>query len=539
MRNYTLLWIICILLISASPLIGGSWQWATSFGGQGMESAWDMDVNTFSGDIYVCGDFTDSLVVDGSVYPASGESDSYIIKYNSLGMFQWIWTCGSSEQDVCLSIATDAAGNCCFSGFYSGTLVIGNNQYQSNGGWEGYLGKLSADGELLWFRSFGGPLTDLGYGISVDQEGNCYVTGWFGGTIDFGNNISITSFGGSDIFLLKTDPNGNPLWARHAGTAGVEYGYKVDVSSNGYAYVTGHASPGSDFDGVVTDASGMFVAKYDPMGNIEWVLPSYNTGAINIGISWVDLVSHDGVVIGRVTGTGIIGDTVINSVNESDDIYVAKFSSDGSWTEVQHYGGPGSDKGRAVDNRNPLTMLFSFEQQIDIGNHTLNSNGLSDVVIYNSIYPPVSFGGENVDIGNSVKRLPLDRFVVTGWFSGVVRFGNHVINSGSNTNQDGFVALYDALASNVDDPNATVHKPLLCYPNPSSQSITIESKGLDKVKVYNIRGQLIRELVPNRSVDGINSFYWDGRDASSVNCSPGVYLVKAGLKSAKVILLDK
>jgi len=57
--------------------------------------------------------------------------------------------------------------------------------------------------------------------------------------------------------------------------------------------------------------------------------------------------------------------------------------------------------------------------------------------------------------------------------------------------------------------------------------------------VYNIRGQLIRELAPNRSVDGINSFYWDGRDAASVNCSPGVYLVKAGLKSAKVILLDK
>ncbi len=80
-----------------------------------MESAWDMDVHTNFGDIYVGGDFTDSLVVAGSVYPASGESDSYIIKYNSLGMFQWIWTCGSSEQDVCLSIATDAAGNCCFS----------------------------------------------------------------------------------------------------------------------------------------------------------------------------------------------------------------------------------------------------------------------------------------------------------------------------------------------------------------------------------------------------------------------------------------
>ena len=114
-----------------------------------------------------------------------------------------------------------------------------------------------------------------------------------------------------------------------------------------------------------------------------------------------------------------------------------------------------------------------------------------------------------------------------------------MINSGSNTNQDGFVALYDALATNVEDQNATVHKPLRCYPNPSSQSMTIESKGIDKVSVYNIRGQLIRELAPNRSVDGINSFYWDGRDATSVKCSPGVYLIKAGLKSAKVILLNK
>ena len=78
----------------------------------------------------------------------------------------------------------------------------------------------------------------------------------------------------------------------------------------------------------------MFVAKYVNGETSNGCFPHITQEQISVFPG--GFASHDGVVIGRVTGTGIIGDTVINSVNESDDIYVAKFSSDGSWTEVQH-----------------------------------------------------------------------------------------------------------------------------------------------------------------------------------------------------------
>jgi hypothetical protein len=529
-----------LFLLGSASICAGAWQWAHGFGSPGMESAWDLAVDYGQGDIFVSGEYTDSLTIGGTTYQALGLSDCFIAKYDESGLLQWVKTFGSVEQDVCLSIDVDDDGNCYFTGFYTGTMTMEGFTIQGSGLWDVFYGKLATNGDLVWLKNFGGDLNDIGYGLAACGNGEFYITGWFASTIDFAAGISISSHGGSDIYLAKFDTNGNPLWARHAGTEGVEYGYKVDASPfDGCAYVTGAVSPGSSFDGLVTDAAGMFVAKYDPNGNIQWVLPSYGAGALNIAVDKHNSVGGDNVVIGRITGTGMIGGTVINSVNGSDDVYVAHFSTGGTWTGVEHYGGPGSDKGRAADVRYNVTTLSTFEDEAQFGGSALSSVGSLDIAVTHSGCSPLSAGSVNPDVGTDIKLLGGGRFVVTGWFSGQMRFGTHLLDSGNDTNLDCFVALYDPYASAADDGIAEAVPTLHCYPNPGTDLFTFEAKTTDRIEIYNLRGQLVRSLEPESRKGGLGVFRWDSTDVNKRRCPAGVYLARSSQASRKVMLLPR
>ncbi|MDD4223499.1 MAG: hypothetical protein PHD87_02805 [Candidatus Cloacimonetes bacterium] len=541
MKTFSL---ITLFTLAAALLGAGAWQWAEGFGSQAMESAWDLAVHPFDmfpQDIWVCGEFTDSLTLGGVSYPSQGLSDCFVAKFGTDGSLHWVRTFGSNDGDVALSIAADQYGNCYFIGFCTGQVVFNGQAYPHAGMWDVFYGKLDPAGDLLWFKTFGGPLNDMGYGIETALDGSIYLTGWFADTIVFTDSISLSSFGGSDIFLLRCDTDGNPLWARHAGGPGVEYGYKVDTFSTdtwSCAYITGSASPGSDFGGIITDAEGMFVACYESDGSTAWVLPSYGVGALNIAAD-NHLSPTINAVIGRVTGTGMIGDTVLTSVNGSDDIYIAHFDAVGNWLDVQQYGGPGSDKGRAVDIRgvNWEISLSSYEDEVAFGNHNLVSNGNWDIVMMDEYRPPVSAGSLNSDVGTDIKWLGEDKFVVTGWFSGVMRFGQHILDSGSDTNMDSFVAVYDYLATETDDPALVPARELTCHPNPGTDRFYIAAKNAEAARIYNLRGQLLRCLESDAKLEG--SFVWDATDQNGIRCPAGVYLVKAGAQTGKLLLLDR
>ena len=83
----------------------------------------------------------------------------------------------------------------------------------------------------------------LDIGLALDTNDNCYVTGWFDGTNNFGG-VTLTNQstgGGSDIFVAKYNASGTLQWVQQAGqSAGnVNYGRAVGADTNGNIYVTG------------------------------------------------------------------------------------------------------------------------------------------------------------------------------------------------------------------------------------------------------------------------------------------------------------
>ena len=509
----------------------GSWTWGASLISSGMVRAWDLAGSSLNLGAWVGGQFDGSMSFNGIDYPSQGISDAFVAKYSNDGIPLWFRQFGSPDEDVCLSIEAGTGGtdNCYFTGYFNDVMSVGTTTLTSAGMWDVFFGKLASNGDLLWLKRFGGPLNDIGYGITVDHDDNVIVAGWFADTIDFGGGISISSYGGSDMFVAKFDPQGNCLWAKHAGDEGVDYGYKVDCSETGYIYVTGVAGQGASFDGISQSQNGLFVAKYSYEGSIMWVSSALNAGPINLGIGKQDLLQYRGMVTGRVTGTAIFGDHVISSMDGSDDIFLAEFSpGNGAWINVQRWGGPGSDKGRAVDAHDYQGYLSvaSFENSIDFGASILDSNGNWDCALLrgSAQASAIGFGSINTDVVADVKRRAMNKAVTCGWYSGTMRLGQNLLNSGSDAIQSGFIAMYDFDATATDDPVQAPHTLMSCYPNPfkTSLDVSIKDSSTATLEVYNQRGQLVRNLTQTSE----DTWRWDGRDALGIPCAAGIYLIQ-------------
>src|SRR5512133_1108469 len=85
-----------------------------------------------------------------------------------------------------------------------GSASFGETSLHCNGLCDIYIVKLDADGNWIWAQRAGGVdiEMDSGYGITIDSNGNSYITGCFEGTTTFGT-ASLNSSGFSDIFIAK------------------------------------------------------------------------------------------------------------------------------------------------------------------------------------------------------------------------------------------------------------------------------------------------------------------------------------------------
>jgi hypothetical protein len=119
----------------------------------------------------------------------------------------------------------------------------------SAGGFDVYISKLDSDGDFIWAKRMGGPDFEGG-NSAVDSNGNIYTTCCFQGTADFDPGAGVfdlTSAGELDIFISKLDSNGNFVWAKRIGGAGSELGI-VGVDPIGNVYITGGFGGTLDFD---------------------------------------------------------------------------------------------------------------------------------------------------------------------------------------------------------------------------------------------------------------------------------------------------
>ena len=308
------------------------------------------------------------------------------------------------------AIAVDAAGNAFVGGTFAGTALFGSTPLTAPPGVEDvFLAKYNSQGTLLWVRQAGGGTGKNGaMGVAVDSKGNCYVTGYFSSFADFSGRMISGFSSGQEIFVAKYDPQGNVLWVFGAGGLGPDSGAGVAVDAQDNCYVTGEFHGAATFD----DQSGSpatiwgsgsrdcFIAKYDPLGALQWLVDSDGNGSYltdGKGIA----VNADGTkvwITGFFTGSPQFGATTLYPSTGFGNAFVAQYDCPpmavSSWTWARQVFCPsgsascGSHSGQqiGVDTAGNCYFTAIYDGTAAIAADNLNPTSPAFIVPPNSFY---------------------------------------------------------------------------------------------------------------------------------------------------------
>ncbi|HNR86597.1 MAG TPA: SBBP repeat-containing protein, partial [Taishania sp.] len=218
----------------------GDFVWAKSFGGTSNDEGRKIAVDG-SGNIYTTGFYSSTTDFNPNAgtfnITSQGSADVFISKLDASGNFVWAKSIGGTSADHGYGLTLDALGNVLITGRFNNSVDFdpgaGVYNLSSQGNADVFILKLDALGDFVWAKTLGGTAADYGQSITVDINNNIYITGYFNGTVDFDPGVgvkNISSLGGTDVFILKLDANGNFVWAKSIGGTGADVGNAIAVN---------------------------------------------------------------------------------------------------------------------------------------------------------------------------------------------------------------------------------------------------------------------------------------------------------------------
>lgn len=340
--------------------------WGYRVGGTDTDGAASMATDA-SGNVYICGNYSFTVDFDPGAGTATttggGESNTYLLKLDANGGFQWVRTWRSQFFFISLGrILLHPNGDLYLSGYWTGELDFDpgagevihdtpdnyqdamilrmttdgnymdsyrfqgmNSQYitsmtlASNGDLllagtmrgsmdvdpgaqqttltatgtssDGWMARVSSNGELAWGHQYGGPDTDQVFNIMEDPFGNISCLGSFIGEVDLDPTAGTALFDADlfwDICLLTFDADGAFLGALHYGA-----GEDASTDANGSAVMTdgsilfgGRAFGPCDLDpgpgveivqGPTPSSYQPFICRVDQAGTVGIAVQGTNT----------------------------------------------------------------------------------------------------------------------------------------------------------------------------------------------------------------------------------------------------------------------
>ncbi|MBG9376019.1 SBBP repeat-containing protein [Panacibacter sp. DH6] len=240
----------------------GTYMWAKTITGSGESSGQHLYVDS-AGAIYFTGNFygTADFNTGAGVFELTGTNakDAFYAKYTASGEFVWATRVGGNGDESGTAIIADKAGNVYATGYYINEIDFDPgagifNMSSGIGAYNGYLLKLNKDGLFEWANNIYSGQFNVGLSLSLDAQQNVYATGYFSGTTSFSPATSITSAGGTDIFIAVYKSTGALLNIFKEGGITNDWASAIAVDAKGFIYVTGYYTGAAQFtiNGAIT-----------------------------------------------------------------------------------------------------------------------------------------------------------------------------------------------------------------------------------------------------------------------------------------------
>jgi hypothetical protein len=420
--------------------------------------------------------------------------DIYVIKTDSFGSPVWQKFYGG-EMD-------DAAG--CIQATDDGNFIVagGTESFEAENS-DMFWMKINPDGDVMWQRTIGGHNDEYANYVISTSDGGYLLSGY---TNSFGAGFD-------DIYLVKTESDGFPVWSRTYGDEFFDKGYMVKETDDGnYVLVAG-----LDYFGHYP--VNAYLLKTNPDGDTLWtsILGGTLADACNAFAETPD------------NGFLLIGWTMSYSVGEQD-LFLVKTDSVGQEQWHKSYGGLLRDIGRSIYPTSDggyivtgYTLSFGAGSS-DVYTIKTDSNG-------DSIWT-ATFGGSLWDNALEIREVGDGGYVIVG---GTGSFG-----AGS---QDMLLLKYASDQTGFDGEGRYLPERISLdqnYPNPFNETTVIAfsapSEDVISLMVYDMLGREVAEIANGRLEGTEHRLLFDAGDLAS---GTYVYRLQAGkdIKTRKMTLL--
>jgi hypothetical protein len=437
--------------------------------------------------------------------------------------------------------------------------------------------------DSLWVKTYGGPDIDRGKSMVLTADGGLAIAAEIGGYFEAG------LFTNGDVWLVRTDPNGDTLWTKTYGGPNIDEANTVQQTSDGGYIIGGLLSANISF------FYYPWLIRTDAGGDTLW---TRNYGSTST-VGWVNSVQE-------TSDAGFIFTGVVNSqITFSQDIWLVRTDTDGDTLWTKTFGGTGTDLGNSVRLTSDGGFIIAGSTR-EIGVNSdlwlIRTDEHGDTLWTRRYNGNSAFN--SVDAGHDIQLLPDDGFMVLGnagtntWLlrtdmngdtlwtkqylgvSSTLSFqqtsdGGFIIAGGNGlrrTNEAGellWTIMLDGIANSVvqtpdggyvvagynvpdhalsdlwifrlgsDNGTSIINNEyavpaqfelLQNYPNPFNPVTTIifSVSQTDNVHlvIFNSMGQAVRRLTAGTKSPGTYRIVWDGRNDAGQLLSSGTYFYR-------------
>lgn len=381
----------------------------------------------------------------------------------------------------------------------SGLVIAGYTNSFGHGGYDMYLVRTDRNGDSLWTKTYGGDNWDFAYSAQQTSDGGYIIAG---GTYSFGA-------GNEDMYLLKIAANGDTVWTKTFGGVNDDEARSVKQTSDGGYILTG-------FSKSLGDASGdIYTIKTDMNGDTLWTYRY--PGAL-------EDAAYD---IVECPGKYLIGGKTKSIGAGNFDCISLEISLAGAYIYADTYGGSAEDGTNSVAcSPNGRFALAGYSYSFSGGN---TDNYLLYVTNPVTGLHSAAFGGVKMEQAYSIQNTKDGGYIICGISSSYSILDHiYLVKTDSNGTSSG-VVVNNVVGINII---SSAGKDFKAYPNPADQNIFVEYESTDN-DIISIRDVLGQEIYRNR-----------GKDQQEINTSGfanGIYFLcieSKGNLSVKQIVIQ-